>query len=89
MILKDLICDVLENYPETRASDNKLYFRCCRRLGLDPLKELQNDGLSIITVHKWRQKIQNNMGLYLPEKEVIQQRRIRERRMREVMSSYC
>jgi len=89
MLLKDLICDVLEKYPETRASDNKLYYYCCKKLGKNPSKQLKNDGLSIISVHKYRQLIQNKLGLYRPDDMIIKQRKIRENKMRELMNNFC
>jgi hypothetical protein len=72
--VKKLVLRVLENYPETRNSDNKLYIQCAKELGAKSIDDMDTIGLSIISVHKARQRIQNKDFMYLPTKEVAEAR---------------
>lgn len=77
--VKQLVLHVLKNHPETRDSDNLLYLHCCEYLGAKTINDLKKLNLSIISVHKIRQVIQNKEGLYKPSedvKEIREQRRI-------------
>jgi len=62
--IKDLVEHTLEYYPETRANDTTLYLKCCEELGAKDLKDLHIMDLSIISVHKMRQVIQNKEGRF-------------------------
>jgi hypothetical protein len=72
--VKKLVLRVLEHYPETRNSDNKLYIQCAKELGAKLIDDMGTIGLSIISVHKARQRIQNKDLLFLPDKEVVEAR---------------
>jgi hypothetical protein len=72
--VKKLVLRVLEHYPETRNSDNKLYMQCAKELGAKTIDDLMEIKLNLITLHKCRQKIQNKDGMYLPDKEVAEAR---------------
>ncbi|MEH7116088.1 hypothetical protein V7128_01515 [Neobacillus vireti] len=65
-----LVMRVLEQYPETRNSDNKLYIQCAKELGAVTVDDLMKIKLNIITTHKVRQKIQNKLGMYPPTEDV-------------------
>ena len=71
----------LENYPDTRDSDTRLYIKCCEIKGAKTLEDLKDINLNIISVHKLRQKIQNNEGKYLPSSKIQQ---IRDQRAIEI-----
>lgn len=62
--VKKLVLRVLEQYPETRNSDNKLYIQCAKELGAVYIDDMDKIGLSIITLHKARQRIQNKDFLF-------------------------
>lgn len=79
---KQLILHILEHYPETRNSDNKLYLQCAKQLGAKTLDDLNNIKLNLITLHKLRQKIQNKEGMYLPDKEVQEVRQERNEQIK-------
>jgi hypothetical protein len=81
--VKKLVLQVLEQYPETRNSDNKLYIQCAKELGAKTLDDLLNIKLNIITLHKTRQVIQNKFGMYLPDKEVAKARYERQLEFRD------
>jgi len=51
MKMKALVEYVLDRYPETRANDIMLFFKCCDEVKLDPRYGYVN----IVTVHKLRQ----------------------------------
>jgi hypothetical protein len=83
--VKKLVLRVLEQYPETRNSDNKLYIQCAKELGAKTLDDLMEIKLNLITVHKARQVIQNKMTLFLPDKEVAEARFERQLEFRDWM----
>jgi hypothetical protein len=72
--VKKLVLRVLECYPETRNSDNKLYIQCAKELGARLIDDMDTIGLSIVTLHKCRQRIQNKDFMYPPTKEVAEAR---------------
>jgi hypothetical protein len=76
--VKKLVLRVLEHYPETRNSDNKLYIQCAKELGAVYIDDMDKIGLSIVTLHKARQRIQNRDGLFPPTKEVAEVRAERQ-----------
>jgi hypothetical protein len=82
----ELVKHVLENHPETRSSDNKLYLRCAQILGATTLADLEGIGLSIVTTHKNRQKL-NRQGLFLPSAETLDVRSQRAKEVKQYMIS--
>jgi hypothetical protein len=82
---KAFVTYVLEHYPDTRNSDNKLYVQCCKLLGAETMDDIQDLNLSIVTVHKVRQKIQNKEGKFLPDDNVKVVREQREVEVRDYM----
>lgn len=85
--VKQLVETILEKQPKTRNNDTDLYFACCRELGAKTLEDAEKIGLSIISVHKLRQKIQNTEGKFQPEVETSKVRQENEERMREYFRS--
>jgi hypothetical protein len=83
--VKKLVLRVLEQYPETRNSDNKLYIQCAKELGGVYLDDMDHIGLSIVTLHKCRQRIQNKDLMYLPDKQVAEVRAERQLSFRDWM----
>jgi hypothetical protein len=71
----DLVLYVLENYEDTRSNDNKLLCKICELMGIEKVKDLYSSNISIITIHKARQKIQNKLGLFNPDESVMSERR--------------
>jgi hypothetical protein len=65
-----LVMRVLEQYPETRNSDNKLYIQCAKELGAETIDDLMKIKLNLISLHKTRQRIQNKLGLFVPTEDV-------------------
>jgi hypothetical protein len=80
-----LVMRVLEQYPETRNSDNKLYIQCAKELGAYTVDDLMGIKLNIISIHKIRQLIQNRDGMYLPTEDVKQARVERQMSFKEFM----
>lgn len=86
--LKKLILFVLENYPETRNSDNKLFIQCARELGVTSLDELENgSSINLISLHKIRQHIQNKEGLFKPDNKIQVKRFERSQEIRDYMKA--
>jgi hypothetical protein len=83
--VKKLVLRVLEQYPETRNSDNKLYIQCAKELGAKTIDDMDTIGLSIISVHKCRQRIQNKDLMHLPTKEVAEARYERQMEFKDWM----
>jgi hypothetical protein len=83
--VKKLVLRVLEQYPETRNSDTKLYKQCAKELGAYLVDDLDKISLNVISVHKARQVIQNKFGLFLPDKEVVEARYERQLSFRDWM----
>ncbi|UOQ47766.1 hypothetical protein MUN88_17185 [Gracilibacillus caseinilyticus] len=81
--LKKLLYYVLENYPETRNSDNKLFIQAYRELGATSLNDLEDGQLNISSIYRVRQEIQNKEGKFLPNDEVRHYRRTREKAIRQ------
>lgn len=84
--IKNLVLYCLQKYPETRSNDTILFIRCCETLGATTLKEAEKENLSIISVHKLRQVIQNKEGRFLPPEKVILNRRERQEQIRQYMT---
>ncbi|MEM5009403.1 hypothetical protein WKH57_01650 [Niallia taxi] len=78
---KELLEYVLDNFPETRNSDTKLYITSAKLRGAKTLDDLDKINLNLISVHKLRQKIQNKEGKYQADPEV---KYIREERAKEI-----
>jgi hypothetical protein len=72
--VKKLVLYILEKYPETRNNDTKLYLQCARELGAKTLDDLERINLSIVSVHKVRQPIQNKLGLFKSDKKTKEKR---------------
>jgi hypothetical protein len=83
--VKKLVLRVLEEYPETRNSDNKLYIQCAKLLGAKTIDDLDKIRLSIVSLHKCRQRIQNKEGRFLPTEDVKQVRMERQLEFRDWM----
>jgi hypothetical protein len=81
--VKKLLYEVLKNYPETRNDDTLLYIKCCEVLGAKTIDDMKHISLSVVTVHKIRQIIQNKEGLYKPDPDVQEKRKQREQEMRQ------
>lgn len=86
--VKTLVTSVLADNPETRSNDTKLYLECCRKLGATTFNDIYEMGLSIISVHKARQVVQNKEKMYLPEPEVTENRKHRCEDVREYMRQF-
>ena len=73
---KDFVSSVLREYPETRSCDTLLYAKCLQKMGIKTVNQIAKNPhrLNIITVHKCRQKL-NQEGLYLPPKYVQSNRK--------------
>jgi hypothetical protein len=72
----------------TRNSDTKLYIQCARELGAKTLDDLERIPLSIVSVHKARQPIQNKLGLFKPSKDVEDKRLEKQMEMKEYFSEF-
>lgn len=86
MTVKELVEKVLSRDIESRSNDTKLYLRCCEELGCKTMNDIEKLNLSIITVHKIRQVVQNKDGHYKPSKEVLDNREKRRTTIAEYMS---
>jgi len=75
--IKELVEYTLEYYPETRNSDNELYFKCCEVLGVNNIDKVKKLNLSIISIHKIRQHIQNKEKRFLPTEDIRKHRKRR------------
>lgn len=84
---KQLVLHVLEHYPETRNSDNKLYIQAAKLLGANTLDDLNKIKLNLISVHKLRQQIQNKDGLFPATDEIKYIRNEREKEIKKYMIS--
>ncbi|TVX85988.1 hypothetical protein [Paenibacillus agilis] len=83
--VKDLVLHVLSCNPETRSNDTLLYLECCKVLGATDMTDLESLNLSIVSVHKMRQVIQNKDKQFMPDEEAIQVRKRRSREVRQYM----
>lgn len=84
--LRKLVEHTMEKYPHTRNSDTALFCQCYRELGIHTLDEIEASGISIHHVDRLRRVIQNKEGKFLPDKEVLKGRRIREQEVRAYMA---
>ena len=83
--VKELVLHILKTKPKTRNSDTLLYLEACKHIGAKTIDDIERIGLSIISVHKIRQVIQNKEGLYLPDKKVKEERSRRKLEVRDYM----
>lgn len=84
--VKELVESVLAWNIESRSNDTKLYVECCKELGCKTISDIEKLNLSIITVHKIRQVIQNTDGKYKPSQDVLDNRDRRRQSIRDYMS---
>jgi len=80
--VEDLIKGVMMLHPSTRSSDTLLYLKSLKMLGVRKLEEAERCDLSIISVHKTRQRIQNVDREYLPPDNVVKARNEKSEQMR-------
>ncbi|OME54091.1 hypothetical protein BSK59_16045 [Paenibacillus odorifer] len=83
--IKELVLHILKTNPETRSNDTLLYLECCKYLGATSLEDLSDLNLSIISVHKMRQSIQNKDKMFMPNEEALQNRKRRGYEIRQYM----
>lgn len=83
--VKDLVLYVLGSIPATRSNDTLLYLECCKTLGATSMEDLQDLNLSIISVHKMRQFIQNKDKMYMPDDNAKEVRKKRSHEVRQYM----
>ena len=83
--LKHYLYDVMERHPETRNSDNILYFTILQEMGAHTLEEAKSLNVNLISIHKIRQVIQNKEGLYPPARDIKNVRNHRADEIREYM----
>ena len=70
--------EILRDYPETRSSDIKLYFKACEMLGCSIVVPHIDLLFSPETITRSRRHIQNNTQKYLPTQKIRKRREIRE-----------
>jgi hypothetical protein len=77
---ESLVEDILEEHPETRDSDLKLFFKVCSKLGVTIIypKECFDLLYSPETISRVRRKIQNDKCKFLPSEKTLRSRNIRE-----------
>lgn len=75
--LKGLVEYVLENNPETRDNDAKLYVKVCRELNLNTLEDIYEYGISPMSVTRVRQQIQNEEKKFQPSESIAETRKNR------------
>lgn len=80
--VEDLLKGVMTIYPSTRYNDTLLYLRSIKMLGVKKLEDAERCDLSVISVHKTRQRIQNVDGEFLPPDNVIEARNEKSEQMR-------
>lgn len=83
--VRQLVLSILERYPGTRDNDTLLYLQCCNELGAYNSNEMKRLNLSIITIHKIRQKIQNKEGLYKPSDKAKEIRYVKQQDIKSYM----
>lgn len=83
--VKQLVTRVLSENKATRNNETLLYLECCRKLGAKSIDDIEKMNLSIITVHKMRQVIQNKDGLFKSDVEVRKQRANRATKIKDYM----
>jgi hypothetical protein len=64
--VKKLVTDVMKECLKARYDDTYLYLKCCEKLGATEADEMYSTGISIISVHKLRQVIQNKQNKLKP-----------------------
>lgn len=77
---ESLVEDILEEHPETRDSDLKLFFEVCKKFGvkIDYPIEYFEFLYSPETITRVRRKIQNEKLKFLPTTKTLKARNIRE-----------
>lgn len=80
--IRDFILYVLEHKPSTRNCDNELYAECAKMLGAKSIDDMNSIGLSIVSVHKERQIIQNKLHMFEADEEVKRKRKQRQKEFR-------
>ena len=75
----------MERHPETRNSDNVLYFTILQEMGAHTLEEAKSLNVNLISIHKIRQVIQNKEGLYPPARDIKNVRNHRADEIRDYM----
>lgn len=83
--VKDLVMSILSEDLYARNDDTYLYQKCCEKLGGKQISDITKIGLSVVTVHKIRQKIQNQEKKFLPTEEVKNKRKKRSIEIRDYM----
>ena len=83
--LKEIVKDVMRRHPDTRNSDNVLYFTILQEMGADTLEEAKYLNVNLISIHKTRQIIQNKEGLFPPTEDIKQIRAKRNSEIRDYM----
>lgn len=76
--LRDFLIEIMNEYPETRNNDTLLYTTCCKKLGCNSINDIEELGLSVISIHKTRQLIQNKLGFCQPSDKVKELRNQRK-----------
>lgn len=84
---KQLVLHVLEQYPETRNNDNKLFIQAAKLLGTYTLDDLNEIKLNLISVHKLRQMIQNKEGKFPATEDVKYIRNERAKEIKKYMTN--
>lgn len=82
--VRDMVRYILKNYKETRSNDTKLFIKVCEMHNLKTCKDIYNSDISIITIHKARQIIQNKEKLFLPDECVYEERQ----KMSKILKNY-
>ena len=84
--IKEMLYSVMTKHPETRSDDTLLYVKCCEEMGAKNLSDLPKMGISIISVHKMRQVIQNKEKKFLPMQSVVHGRKLRNGEVRSFLN---
>lgn len=83
--VRDLVLHILEHNPNTRSNDTLLYLEACKYLGAKSIDDLIKLNLSIISIHKVRQVVQNKEGLFQPNEEIKKLRQTRRIAIKDYM----
>lgn len=84
--IRELVEHILKTKPHTRNSDTQLYIEACKYMGAKTIADMEKLNLSIISIHKIRQVIQNKDGLYLADEEVTKERNKKRLEIKDYMS---
>jgi hypothetical protein len=85
---ESLVEDILEEHPETRDSDLKLFFKVCEKLGCKISVPFNFFEFLYApeTISRVRRKIQNEKCKFLPSEKTLRARNIRESVIHEMFS---